>query len=596
MLDFFCLRSLLPILIVCLLPAFASGQYLLSGTVTNDIEQPLASVSIRLQRNDKTVQTDTAGNFKIASTRKTDTIICKLAGYDSLRVVVQAGEKPLLQLWPVLLPQKPSRQYLSSLTRNLVKDPGFIRQLFSEETYRSLVENGFVNATRFPSTGFVLNVNKASYSNIRRFINSQTIMPSSAIRIEEMLNYFSLNFTSSPTGKAVFSMDTRFTTCPWNIETVLLYINVQARKLNLDKVPPGNLIFLIDDSGSMDMPNRLPLVQSAFKMMVANLRLQDTVTIVTYGGTVGVWLPPTGGADKQKLNEAIETLVPGGTTPGTSGLRMAYQMAEKTFKPDANNRVILATDGDFNVGIKDDKELEEFITRYRNSGIYLTCLGVGMGNYKDSKLETLARYGKGNFAYLDNEQEAQKVLVKEFTQTAITVANDVLLTIDFDPDAVKDYRLIGFDNSQAALADTTAIIQGGDIGSGHSLIAMFEIKPKADMQQLLQDNSHRQVATMKLQYHQPGKRSYEYRYQTVPLTVTPFSGADSSLRFAASVSMFGQLLRQTAFSKSYGFEEVENIAMQAAKPGDTAQQEFVKLIGACKKLYNKEGNKKKKKT
>ncbi len=588
------MRSLLPILIVCLLPAFACGQYFFSGKITNDIEQPLTGVSIRLQHSNKTGKTDTAGAFRLPSSRKTDTLICKLAGYDSLKVAVQTGEKPVLQLWPVLLPQKSSGQYLLSLTRNLVKDPGFIRQLFNEETYRSLVENGFVNANRFPSTGFVLNVNKASYSNLRRFINSQTIMPASAIRIEEMLNYFSLGFANPPTGKDVFSIDTRFSTCPWNMESLLLFINVQARKMNLEKVPPGNLIFLIDDSGSMDMPNRLPLLQSAFKMMVANLRTQDTVTIVTYGGTAGVWLPPTGGAEKQKLNDAIETLVPGGTTPGTSGIRLAYQMAEKLAKPGANNRVILATDGDFNVGIKDDKELENFITKYRNTGIYLTCLGVGMGNYKDSKLETLARYGKGNFAYLDNEQEAQKVLVKEFTQTAITVANDVLMSVDFNPALVKEYRLIGFDNSQAALADTTATLQGGDIGSGHSLMAMFEIKPQGNLQQLIQTSNADLAATIRLQYRQPGKRSFEYKWEKAALQPTLFAQADSTLRFATSVVMLGQLMRKSPFAKSYGFDEIENIASSAAQPTDAAQQEFLKLLAGAKKLYGKEGGKKQK--
>ena len=573
---------------------YASSQYFFSGKITNDIDQPLPGVLVKLQHSSKLVVTDSAGHFKIAATRKGDTVICKLAGYDSLKAAVQINSNATLQMLPVVIAAKSSGQYLSSLTRNLVKDPGFIRQLFSEETYRSLVENGFVNASRFPSTGFVLNVNKASYSNVRRFINSQTIMPASAIRIEEMLNYFSLSFIAPPADNAVFKVGSRFTTCPWNAESVLLFLNVQARKLNLEKVPPGNLIFLIDDSGSMDAANRLPLVQSAFKMMVANLRPQDTVTIVTYGGTAGVWLPPTGGADKVKLNAAIESLIPGGATPGTSGLQLAYRMAEKTFKPGANNRVILATDGDFNVGIKDDKELEKFITGYRNSGIYLTCLGVGMGNYKDSKLETLARYGKGNFAYLDNEQEAQKVLVKEFTQTAITVASNVLMNVDFDPGQVKDYRLIGFDNSQAALADTTATLQGGDIGSAHSLMAMFEIKPQASVQQLLLDSSNKNAAIIKLQYQQPGKRSMEHLLEKVSLQITPFDQADSTLRFATSVVMLGELMRKSGFAKNYNLTEVERIATRAAQPGNVAQQEFLKLLDSAKKLYGKEGGKKKK--
>jgi Ca-activated chloride channel family protein len=247
------------------------------------------------------------------------------------------------------------------------------------------------------------------------------------------------------------------------------------------------------------------------------------------------------------------------------------------------------------VGITNEKELENFITRYRNSGIYLTCLGVGMGNYKDSKLETLARYGKGNFAYLDNEQEAQKVLVKEFSQTAVTVANDVYMNVEFDPALVKDYRLIGFDNSQQALADTGSILQGGDIGSGHSLLALFEVKPNKPVVQLQGDSSGSLVASLKLQYRQPGKRSYEYKNQSIPLNLLPFQRIDPALRFATSVAMLGQSLRQSQYAKSYSFDDITTIANNAAPATDALQQEFIRLIGEAKKIYGNTGGKKKKK-
>lgn len=532
--------------------------------------------------------------FRIASSHQTDSLICKLSGYDSLTVVVQSSTPAGLQLHQTEIARKSNGLFLSSLTRNLSKDPGFIRQLYNDETYRTLVENSFVNAARFPATGFMLNVNKASYSNVRRFIKSKTLMPVAAVRIEEMLNYFSLGSTKLPDGKDVFNITSHVSTCPWNMESLLLFINVQARKLNMDKVPPGNLVFLIDDSGSMDMPNRLPLLQSAFKMLVDNLRPVDTVTIVTYGESAGIWLPPTGGAEKQKLVEAIESIKPGGATPGSSGIRLAYQMAEKTFKPEANNRVILATDGDFNVGITNEKQLEEFITRYRNSGIYLTCLGVGMGNYKDSKLETLARYGKGNFAYLDNEQEAQKVLVKEFCQTAITVASDVYMNVDFNSTLVKDYRLIGFDNSQQALVDTSSTLQGGDVGSGHNMLAMFEVKPNAPVAQLVNENSNALIGALKLQYRQPGKRTYEFKSQSIPLSLLPFARLDSSLRFATSVAMLGQSLRRSKYAESYSFDDIATIATAAAPTSDVLEQEFIQLVKEAKKIYGNLGGKKKK--
>lgn len=585
------LRIVLPILIICLLPVFACSQNFYTGRITNDIEQPLPGVSIRLARTGKLYQTDSNGTYRIPTVKKEDTIICKLAGFDSARAFVQTGTTTTLMMWPVIAPQKKPALFLSSLTRNLIKDPVFIRQLYGE-TYRTLVENGFVEAKKFPATGFSLNVNKASYSNIRRFINGQTIMPSAAVRIEEMLNYFSLGCTRPPTGKEVFSMETRTSTCPWNVESVLLYISIQARKISLEHVPPGNLVFLIDDSGSMDMPNRLPLLQSAFKMLANNLRATDTVAIVTYGGTAQIWLLPTGGADKQKIIESIESLRPGGSTPGASGVKLAYQMAEKMYNPGANNRVILATDGDFNIGITNEKELENFIVKYRNSGIYLTCLGVGMGNYKDSKLETLARYGNGNFAYLDNEREAEKVLVKEFAQTAVTVANDVALHIDFDPALVKEYRLIGFDNTQQALADTGSILEGGEIGSGHSLMAMFEVKPVFKID--IDDNQpNLLLGNLKLQYRQPGKRTLEWKSQGIPVNLLPFEHTDTALKFATSVVMLGQLLRQSPFSKAYNFDAVLTIASGAAAPDNIMQQEFIKLVQDAKKVYKSLDGKKK---
>lgn len=588
------MRIILLILIACLLPVFACSQYFYGGKITNDIEQPLTGVSVRLQRSGKVYQTDTAGNYRIPSAKGTDTLICRLAGFDSLKVFVQTNKAATLMMWPVLVSQNSSGLFLSSLTRNLIKDPLFIRQLYGE-TYRTLVENGFVEAKKFPATGFSLNVNKASYSNVRRFIHSQIIMPAAAVRIEEMLNYFSLGCSGMPAGKEVFNVETRTTTCPWNMESLLLFISVQARKIKLDHVPPGNLVLLIDDSGSMDMPGRLPLLQSAFKMLANNLREIDTVSIVTYGGVAQVWLPPTGGAEKQKITESIESLNPGGTTPGASGVKLAYQIAEKLYKPGANNRVILATDGDFNIGITNEKELENFIVKYRNSGIYLTCLGVGMGNYKDSKLETLARYGNGNFAYLDNEREAEKVLVKEFAQTTVTVANDVSLNIDFNPSVVKEYRLIGFDNTQQALSDTGSLLQGGEIGSGHSLIAMFEIKPQFKQDSVSQVSPGEWLGNIKLQYRQPGRRTAETKTESVPLHLTSFEQTTPALKFATSVAMLGQLLRQSIFARTYDFDTVLTIAAGAALPADMMQQEFIKLVQDAKKMYKGIDRKKKKK-
>ncbi|RYF85629.1 MAG: DUF3520 domain-containing protein, partial [Chitinophagaceae bacterium] len=288
--------------------------------------------------------------------------------------------------------------------------------------------------------------------------------------------------------------------CPWNSNNRLLYIDLSAKKINLDKLPPSNLVFLIDVSGSMDMTNRLPLLKSAFKLLVNNLRAKDSVAIVVYGGTTGIMLNSTSGAEKDKIITAIDEITPGGSTPGASGVLLAYGLAKRHFIVGGNNRVILATDGDFNVGLKTEGELDELISRNKESGIYLTCLGVGMGNYKDSKIQTLARKGDGNFSYLDNFNEAQKVLMKEFTQTLYSVADDAYLNIEFNPKYVKEYRLLGFDNKVGALYDTTALVEGGEIGSGYSMTGIFEISPEvADSNATAQN-----LASIKLNYKNPG--------------------------------------------------------------------------------------------
>jgi len=269
----------------------------------------------------------------------------------------------------------------------------------------------------------------------------------------------------------------------------------------MDAVLPTNLTFLIDVSGSMDEPNRLPLLKSAFKLLVNNLRAQDSVSIVVYGGNVGILLQPTSGAEKEFINSAIEQLTAGGETPGEAAIITAYSLAQRTFNKNGNNRIILATDGDFNVGQTSDKELEDLVALHKQSGIYLTCLGVGMGNYKDSKLETLAKKGNGNFAYIDNIQEAEKVMVTEFTKTLFAVADDAYASISFNSNMVKQYRLIGFDNKVEAISDTSSELEGGEIGTGHSLIAMFEIEPAKDIH--LNMDARENIATVKLEYKTP---------------------------------------------------------------------------------------------
>lgn len=556
----------------------------------------LPMVQMKLQSNGLLFQNGHDGEFGVASKQKNDSIFCSLLGYDTIKTAVQAGKNNIIVMHPTDFTKEQNKIRLVSLTNNLFKDPEFIHRL-NDETYSTTIENDFVNTLNYPTTGFSLNVNKAAYSNIRRFINTSSTIPPDAVRIEEMLNYFSLNIASPPQGKGVFNIETRLSNCPWDTKNLLLFINVQAKKTDLNKVPPSNLVFLIDDSGSMDAPNRLPLLKIAFKMLANNLRDIDTVTIITYGGYAGIVLGPTSGAEKQKIIEAIEQITPGGATPGSAGLRMAYEMAKTSFIKGGNNRVILATDGDFNVGEVNEKDLENLIAKYKNSNIYLTCLGVGMGNYKDSKLEVLARFGKGNFAYLDNESEAEKVLVKEFAQTVVSVANDVFLNFNFDVNCVEKHRLIGFDNKQEAVTDGNAILEGGEIGSGHSIMAMFEIKLNNNIKidTLHINNQPLYLGKIRLQYKLPADTQVQFIDKPVPLYYRPFNNLEKPLQFATSVTMLGQLLKLSKYSANYDFDDVINVAINAAAKGDFLQQEFIKLAEESKKLYSKEIKRKKSK-
>jgi Ca-activated chloride channel family protein len=315
------------------------------------------------------------------------------------------------------------------------------------------------------------------------------------------------------------------------------------------------------------------------------LREKDTISIVVYGSTTGVWLVPTSGKEKEKIRKAIEELNPAGATPGESGIRAAYRVAMSQFIPSGNNRVILATDGDFNIGQSTEDELEKLITQHQQSGIYLTCLGVGMGNYKDSKLEVLAKKGNGNFAYLDNEKEAEKVLVKELTQTLYTVADDAYLNIHFNADIVSEYRLIGYDNKLKALADTLSEVEGGEVGSGLSLLALFELTPHFGR---VDAYSHRDaLANVTVHYRNPSDSTRRISTYNCTSDITDFNELPTCHQFAASVTMFALLLKESKYAKRFSWNDAISLAHQSYDPKDPLQAEFVTMIEKAKKIYLK---------
>ena len=474
---------------------------------------------------------------------------------------------------------------LASFTQNLKRETQ--QQWFAgDETYASIVENQFVNASDYPETGLTLNVDRASYSNIRRFLNMNMPVPPDAVRMEEMLNYFNLEYTE-PSGNKTFEIKTTFTQCPWNKDNQLLFAQIVSKRLLYDSLPPSHLVFLIDVSGSMDMPNRLPLLKNGFKALVNNLRSIDSVSIIVYGGTVGIALPTTSGCEKEMILRTIDSLQAGGSTPGESGIKLAYSVAKNHFIKGGNNRIILATDGDFNVGLKKEEDLEEMISLQREEGIYLTCLGIGMGNYKDSKIQTLAQRGNGNFAYLDSYAEAEKVLLKEFTQTLYTVADDAYLNIKFNPNYVKEYRLIGFDNKVGAIKDTSATVEGGEIGPAYSVLIAFEIVPVVASNNLLGIKIDDSLVAFHLHYQLPDSTESLKLTETPELRLQPFNEIPKYYRFASSVIMFGGMLRKSKFVKDVSWNFILETATNALDPYSYSQKEFLSLVQQAKNLYGK---------
>jgi Ca-activated chloride channel homolog len=567
-----------------LISPFISAQYYIRGEVKDEKGIGLQNVKIILHSTGLPYSTGVGGAFGILTARTSDSLSFNIEGYEDIHTKVNSSK-----FVSIVMKMQP---FAASLQKHsLLSISGDMRAksdkqwAAGDETYNTIIENNFIDVDKFPSTSMVLNVNRASYSNIRRFINMGSEVPPDGVRIEEMLNYFNFNY-SSPSKDSIFKVESSLTSCPWTPGNQLLFLQVNTKKLNLEQVPPSNLVFLIDVSGSMELPNRLSLLKSSFRKLVQNLRAIDTVSIVVYGSVVGVMLQPTSGDNKKKIYDAIEELTPGGFTPGEAGILQAYKLAQSQFIKGGNNRVILATDGDFNVGQNNEKQLEEMITRQKQTGIYLTCLGVGMGNYKDSKIEVLAKKGNGNFAYLDNEQEGEKVLVKELTQTLYAAADDVFMNVEFNTDLVRAYRLIGFDNKRSALADSSSNLEGGEIGSGHSMIAIFELEPTAENRAAMSTGAMvKQIAWARIHYRTVEKKEEKYSSFPSPYNYLEFKEARSFLRFATSVTLFGSMIRNSEYTKNASWQELVTMTEGSADPSNSLQKEFLEMVLKAQKIY-----------
>ena len=467
------------------------------------------------------------------------------------------------------------------------------------EEYDRIQENGFKSVADTPLSTFSIDVDPASYSNMRRFINRGELPPSDAIRTEELVNYFSYDYPK-PTGNDPVKITVEAGTCTWNTAHRLVRIGLKAKEIPTEQLPASNLVFLIDISGSMWGANRLDLVKSSLKLLVNNLRNKDKVAIVTYAGSAGVKLEATSGGDKQKIREAIDELTAGGSTAGGAGIHLAYQIAKKNFISDGNNRIILCSDGDFNVGVSSAEGLEQLIEKERKSGVHLTVLGYGMGNYKDKKIQVLAEKGNGNHAYIDNLQEANRVLVGEFGATLHTVAKDVKLQVEFNPSQVQAYRLIGYESRLLKDEDfNNDAKDAGDMGAGHTVTAFYEVIPagvkneyvgKVDdlkyqkkEKMTLKPTGSDELLTVKLRYKAPDKDVS--RKMELPFVDNKGDSVSSDFRFASAVAMFGQLLRDSDFKGTADYDKVIKLAKQGVNNDERGyRREFIRLVEAAKGL------------
>lgn len=461
------------------------------------------------------------------------------------------------------------------------------------ESYNLIDENPFFQPNQTPLSTFSIDVDTASYSNVRRFLNGGQLPPKDAVRVEELINYFAYDYPQ-PTGDRPFSVNTEVTTTPWNPQHKLVQIGLKGKQLQT--LQPSNLVFLVDVSGSMGQPNKLPLVKQSLCLLVNELKAQDRVTLVVYAGNAGVVLPPTAGDRKEQIMRAIDNLEAGGSTAGGEGIQLAYKLAQRNFLKQGNNRVILATDGDFNVGASSDAELVRLIEQKRDQGIFLTVLGFGTGNYKDSKMEQLADKGNGNYAYIDTLSESRKVLVHDLRGTLFTIAKDVKIQVEFNPAKVQAYRLIGYENRVLKDQDFNDDQKdAGEIGAGHSVTALYEIiptgitsdvkLPKTDplKYQRPQGNTSavdtNELLHVKLRYKAPSGTTSQLITRSVLDQPVALAQSSSNLQFSSAVAMFGLLLRDSEFKGSANPKMVMQLASQAkGSDRDGYRAEFIRLV------------------
>ena len=636
------------IIVIAALTAFLPKiSFTVKGKVTNSAGAILSGVAVTEKGTANITQTDANGNFSITVTGVNATLVFSSLGFDDKEVKVSGKSMLNVQLLQTTneLEEVVVTGYGATKKKNLTgsvqREAKADKMLqgrvagavvrgntswpspatkqtrnhnyrlhdntdayFNTEDYDGITENRFLAVKDNPLSTFSIDVDAASYSNVRRFLNSGQLPPAGAVRIEEMINYFHYDYPQ-PTGDKPFSIHTELSEAPWNKDHRLVLVSLQGKKIETENIPASNLVFLIDVSGSMDVENKLPLVKQSMKLLTDQLREKDKVAIVVYAGNAGLVLPATSGANIQTIKDAIDRLDAGGSTAGGEGIKLAYKIARQNFIQSGNNRVILCTDGDFNVGVSSDADMEKLIEQERKSGVFLTVLGYGMGNYKDNKMQKLADKGNGNHAYIDDMAEAKKVLVSEFGGTLFTIAKDVKLQVEFNPAKVQAYRLIGYENRMLNKEDfNNDKKDAGELGSGHTVTALYEVIPvgvKSDFIEKVDPLKYRfekngteksdspELMTIKFRYKDPqGEKSKLIEHPVVDGHIA-LNNTSGNFRFAAAVAQFGMLLTQSEFAQQSSYNNVLALANSAiGNDQEGYRKGFLQLVKKAGSLAKRE--------
>jgi Ca-activated chloride channel homolog len=600
------------------------AQRTIKGTVTDgENKEPLVGATIVLKSTKIGTVTDVDGHYSlnIPTKNKVPTLVFAFTGYatkevaiglsDSIDIALEGGallqevvvtgystQQKKMQISGAVSTVTPS-----DFTRKNAKKKAKKQDPTGTEKYSHKAENDYKNPKKEPLSTFSIDVDKAAYANVRRFLNDNSMPPKDAVRIEEMINYFDYKLPQ-PTDEHPVAVQSEVGICPWNKTHYLMKVDVQAVKKQYSEAPANNFVFLIDVSGSMSSPDKLGLLKDAFKVLVTNLRAKDYVSIVTYAGNAGLVLDATSGAEKETILDALNRLESGGSTAGGQGIELAYKVAEENFDRQGNNRVILATDGDFNVGISSTEDLENLIVSKRENNIFLSVLGFGTGNFNDVGMETLADKGNGNYFYIDNLKEANKVFDKELTGTILTVAKDVKFQIEFNPLAVESYRLVGYENRLLNNEDfSNDKKDAGEIGAGNSVTALYEIIPKGvsmtdsedkrkdalryQTTEMVAQNNAKELAFVKMRYKKPLRFKSSLLSQSIDNQILSLEKTSDNFRFAAAVAAFGQVIKESAYKGDFDYRKIIDLA-ESAKGSDTEGycQEFIHLVEKSIKIVS----------